>query len=224
MPLRQLSESLKDLLFAARVQGCGGLIQNQQLRIAQVGARQRHPLPLSAGQIHAAFEASAELLVVLARKASDDFVRKAHLRGRLDLVEAISLFNSSDGNVVSRRHLVAHEILENHSNFMAKIFHVVIPQVHAVDKDLPLGGVIQTCDEFYDGGFALTIFTDQSHALPGAKVKIEILQHKPCGAGIGKRNIPEFDPLPNWTRDLNGVRFRFDGGLHGKESQQIRQE
>ena len=56
--------------FAARIEGGGGLVENEQLRVAKVGAGQRQLLPFAAGEIDAAFEAPAQHLVVAAAAAS----------------------------------------------------------------------------------------------------------------------------------------------------------
>src|SRR2546422_2203036 len=40
----------------------GRLVQDQQLSVAQVGARERHLLPLAAGKVHASFEPASQHL------------------------------------------------------------------------------------------------------------------------------------------------------------------
>ena len=64
LPVRQFRESLEHLVLGARVERRRRLVENQQLRVAQVRAGQRHLLPLAAREVHAAFEAPSEQLIV----------------------------------------------------------------------------------------------------------------------------------------------------------------
>ena len=52
----------------ARVERRGGLVEDQQLRVAHVGARDGDLLPLAAGQVDAGAEALADHLVVALRQ------------------------------------------------------------------------------------------------------------------------------------------------------------
>src|SRR6185437_1480278 len=73
----QFRETLEDLGLAARVQRRSRLVEDQQLRIAQVSAGQRDLLPLASRQIDAALEAAAEHLVETAVQLGDDFAGQA---------------------------------------------------------------------------------------------------------------------------------------------------
>ena len=53
----EVGKALEDFVFGAGVQRGGGLIQDEELRVAQIGAGQGDLLPLAAGKIDAAFEA-----------------------------------------------------------------------------------------------------------------------------------------------------------------------
>ena len=70
LPRGEFGKALENLELAACVERGRGLVKNQKLRIAQVGPGQRNFLPLSAGKIHAGFEASAQHLIVTAGKPS----------------------------------------------------------------------------------------------------------------------------------------------------------
>src|SRR5688500_2499678 len=65
----QLGEAQKDIVFGARVERGGGLVEDEDLGIAHVGARERDLLPLSATEIDALIEASSEHLAVSTGKA-----------------------------------------------------------------------------------------------------------------------------------------------------------
>jgi hypothetical protein len=64
----QLLEALEHLELGPGVQGGGGLIQHQQLRVAHVRPRDGDLLPLAAGQVHAGTEPLAHHLVVAVRQ------------------------------------------------------------------------------------------------------------------------------------------------------------
>ena len=71
MPSREFGEALENLVFRAGVESGGRLIENQQLRVAKIGARQRQLLPFAAGEIDSAFEAAAEQLIVTSGKPAN---------------------------------------------------------------------------------------------------------------------------------------------------------
>src|ERR1700729_1128476 len=73
----QLGKSLEDLEFAASVERGGRFIENQYLRVAQIGARQRYFLPFAARKIDSALKPAPQHLVVPASKPPDHFVRHA---------------------------------------------------------------------------------------------------------------------------------------------------
>ncbi len=64
----QLLEALEHLVLGARIQRRGGFVQDHHLRIAQVGTGDGDLLPLAAGQVHAALEASPDQLFVAVRQ------------------------------------------------------------------------------------------------------------------------------------------------------------
>ena len=65
LPLGQFSEAAENLKFAAGIERGSGFVENQQLRVAQVGASQGNFLPFSAGKIHAPVEAAPQHLFIL---------------------------------------------------------------------------------------------------------------------------------------------------------------
>ena len=70
LPRGEFGKALENFELAARIERGGGLVKNQQLRVAQIGPGQRNFLPLSAGKIDAGFEAPAQHLIVTAGKSS----------------------------------------------------------------------------------------------------------------------------------------------------------
>src|SRR5688572_32922394 len=62
----QLLEAAKHLELRARVERRGGLVEDEDLRVAHVGARDGDLLPFAAGQVDARSPALADDLVVAA--------------------------------------------------------------------------------------------------------------------------------------------------------------
>src|SRR5450631_1084060 len=133
-------KTLEGLKFAFSIEcGCG-LIQNQKLRIPEIGSRQRNALPFASREIDAAFKASAQHLVVAFRKLSNHLQGLAFSSSFLDVFQPDRLQGSvavhpSDDNVFSRSHLVSHEVLKYHANFAMQILDGVVAQIDTVEQD-----------------------------------------------------------------------------------------
>src|ERR1700676_3917100 len=56
----EFGEALEYFVLGARVERGGRLVQDEQLRVAEIGASQRQALPFATGQIHAALEVRAQ--------------------------------------------------------------------------------------------------------------------------------------------------------------------
>ena len=51
----------------------------------------------------------------------------------------VDLFDAPDGDVFARRHLVAHEVLEDDANLAIQVVQVIFAQVDSVEQNLPFG-------------------------------------------------------------------------------------
>src|SRR5208282_6273110 len=112
----ELGEALKNFELAACVEGRGWLIENKQLRIAKIGARQSHLLPFAAGEIDATFEAAAQHLVVLSLECGYNASREAFFGSILNFFLCVLDFDAAYLDVFASRHFVAHEVLKNHAH------------------------------------------------------------------------------------------------------------
>src|SRR5579872_1202272 len=139
----KFGEALKYFELAARIESCGGFVKNQQLCIPQVRARERNLLPLPAGKIDTLIETPAQHLVISERQPPDRLVGQA-LAGRvLQQIKISEFFYAAYGNVFARRHLIAHEILEDHADLPMQVLELVFAKVHAVEQDFSFGGIVQ---------------------------------------------------------------------------------
>ena len=135
--LSQLGETIKDFVFGPRVQRCRRLVENQQLRIAQIGACESHLLPFAAGKVHSARESATKHLIVMPRKLMHNLFCHA-LEGRgADTERIVPLLNPADGDVFRRGHFISHEVLKDDRDFPPEVIYVIVAQVIAVQKNLP---------------------------------------------------------------------------------------
>ena len=121
LALAQLLEALEHLELRARVERRGRLVEDQQLRVAHVGAGDGDLLPLAAGEVDAGAEALADDLVVAAR-AGLRITSSARLRcgGGLDARAVVARLDAADGDVLGRGQVVAHEVLEDDADVGAQ--------------------------------------------------------------------------------------------------------
>src|SRR5687768_3532364 len=76
------------------------LVEDEQLRVAHIGAGNGDFLPFAAGELDAFAEALADDLVVAVRQATDHVIREAALRGLFDALDRKSTrLNSSHGYI-----------------------------------------------------------------------------------------------------------------------------
>ena len=154
----KIGKSLKDLALGSSVERRGRLVQDQQLRVAQMRARQGDFLPFAAGQVDPAFEAASKELVVYSRQLLDYALGEAFPGCRLNLHWIDWGIDAPHGDIFSDSHVVVHEILKNYADFVPPIFQVVFPKVDAVEEDPSFGGVVQARQKFCDRRLALAVF------------------------------------------------------------------
>src|SRR5512143_3379453 len=113
LALAQFLEALEHLELRARVERRRGLVQNQELRIAHVGTRDRNLLPLASGEVDAGSKALAKDLVVSLGKLPYDLVCQAALRGDDDACAVVARLDAADSDIVGGSEMITDEILED---------------------------------------------------------------------------------------------------------------
>ena len=91
------------------------------------------------------------------------------MSGDFNLVLLMRLIDAADRDVLSRRHLEAHEVLKDDADVAVKIFERVLAQIDAVEQNLSLGRIVEARDELDDGRLALAVFADQRDAFSRAR-------------------------------------------------------
>ena len=151
-------------------------------------------------------------------------VRHAFLRRALDQFQIVDFFDAANRNVFPRGHFIAHEVLEDDSNFAMKIFQIVVAKVDAIQQNLSFGRVVEPGDQFDDGRLALSVLADQREPLFGMQLEIDLVQNSTRVSRITERNIPEFNSAHDRPRRRQGVGLGLDGRFHFEECQQICEE
>ena len=195
LALGEFGKALEHLELAAGIERGGGLVQDEKLRVAEIGAGEGHLLPLAAGELDSTFEAAAEHLVVAAGELAHDGVGEAFVSGEFDVALLMGLIDAADGDVLAGGHLEAHEVLKDDADLAVEIFEGVLAEIDAVEEDLALGGIVEPSDEFDDGGLALAVFADERDAFAGREGEVEVLQDGALGARIGEGDVAKLEAL-----------------------------
>ena len=224
LPAVSSAKRRKTLEFAARVERSRWLIQDEKLRVAQIGARQRQFLPLAAGKIDSRLEAAAQHLVVTPGKPLHHFIGQALACRPVEKFPIVEFLDASDGDVLSGGHLVAHEVLEDDADLAIQVLQVVLAKVHAVEQDLSLGRVIEPRNQLHNRGLALPVFADHGHAFAGMQAEVQPLENHAAGTRITKRHVAELEPLLDGPRRGQRVGLGSDRRLHLEEGQQVGEE
>src|SRR6476660_4788386 len=143
LAFRQLFEALKNLIFRLRIQGCGGLVEYQNLRIAHEGARQRDSLPLTERQLMSSVKPATERCVIALRKFFDDRLGAALTRRADDFIHLVRRLDLAKANVFSRFFMRPHGFVQDNTNVSSRIERVALSNIDAVKKNDARGGIVQ---------------------------------------------------------------------------------
>ena len=156
----EFREAFKNLVLRFCIERCSRHVKHQHLRFTKVRTGESEFLPFAAGKIRSAIEASAQPLVITARKLADDVFGQTFLSRRANPENIVFFFDAAYGDVFGGRQVIPHEILKNNANFAPQIFQVVLTKIHTVKQDLSAGRVVKPREQLYDRGFSLTVFSD----------------------------------------------------------------
>ena len=83
---------------------------------------------------------------------------------------------------------------------MSQCLNIPLLQIKSVEQDAALGGVVQACEQFDQGGFSGAIFTDQCQALSGRDLQIDVAQRILFRARVPERYVLELQSAPGlWS-------------------------
>ena len=187
----EIAEAPEHLVFGPGIEGRRGLVEHQDGAVPHIGAGDGHLLPLAARQFHAVLEAPPERLLVALRQTRDHAVRQSASRRILDARAVSRLGDQPDLDVLRRREGVAHEILQDQGDAAAQIVEREGAQVDAVDRDAPLGRIVEPRQELDDRGLAGAVLADERHHLPGPDREVEAADRPALGLGIAEADALE---------------------------------
>src|SRR5581483_109223 len=116
--------------LGARVEVAGGLVEYEDLRIAEDRARDGKPLALAAGEVGAAF---ADQRCKALRELVDELLQSRQLRGARDLLHG--RIAPAEGDVLRDRPVENVRLLRHVADLLAPLLQRQIAQVDAVGAD-----------------------------------------------------------------------------------------
>ena len=185
--LHQLDHGVLDLLLRAGVHTGGGLVQNQDLRIAEEGPPDGQKLPLPLREIRAR---GGQHRIITVRQRSDHLVAVGTL-GSLDhfLVgdAAVGVFE-----IVAHGVGEQNAVLQNDACRVAQHIAGDVPDIHPVDRDGTAVQLIKAYQQIDDGGFAGTGRADQRYFFTRLDLEVEVVYH-PFAGDIAEIHMLELD-------------------------------
>mmetsp|Transcript_19604 Transcript_19604/g.49067 ORF Transcript_19604/g.49067 Transcript_19604/m.49067 type:complete len:562 (-) Transcript_19604:917-2602(-) len=199
--------------LALQVQRARGLVQQQQLRVAQKNARDGQALALPAAEPHAAL---AQPRVVPVREGLDEVVRVGRprrrldqLRGRLGGVVLVPVPDVAADGVVEDLHVLHHQ-----PYVLVHGAQVQLPQVRPVERDGARLDVVVPQQQRDDRGLAAPALAHQRRRGPAGDGHVHLVDHH----GVGPHLVPKLDllegdvraPVARPVRPVHRPRARLD--------------
>ncbi len=172
--LHELVERALDRGLGLVVDGRRRLVQDQDGRILQDGARQREPLALAARQLHAAL---AHRRAVALRQAADELVRLGRLRGAHDV--GLRDIAQSIPDVLGHRAVGQEAVLRHVADRAAQLLQIERRDVDAVQADAARGGVVQPQQQLDQRALAAAGAADEGHRLAGRDAQRDAVERRP---------------------------------------------
>ena len=108
---------------------------------------------------------------------------RLRLRGGDDARAVVARLDPAHGDVVRRRQVIAHEVLEDDADVRAQRDEVVLAQVVAVEQDAALVGVVEAREQLHERRLAGAVLADQRQHFARA-------QRRSSGARTAQRSAP----------------------------------
>jgi hypothetical protein len=161
-------DQVSDQMEATRIQGRGGLVQEEDLWTAEEGSRNGDPLLLSAGEFHGI--------------AVEKRLVQAHLLHGVDERGLRKLWLARTAEeVLSDRPVKHHRILKDQGNASPDFQRIEVLQRLSVKTDLSLDGIVEPVEKPEQGGFPGAGRASNAEALPRLHLKGDRLENPPVG-------------------------------------------
>ena len=206
--LHELDQAGLDRPLRDRIQGRGGLVQDQHRPVGQDRARNRNPLPLAARQLDAAL---ADQGLVAVRQVGNEAMGMGEARGAHDL--GVARLRPRISDVLGQRAVEQHRLLRHQRNRPAQARLRHAGDVLAVDRDATAVEVVKPLQQLDQRALAAARAADQRHFLAGPDRDREIVEHRLVLARVDKAHALEPDrsggnAQRSSTRPIDHVRRR----------------
>ena len=186
----QLADRVVDRGLGGQVERGGGLVEQQDGRVGQLGAGQRDELALAGRQVAAAF---GDLVVVAAGQPGDHVVRAGRPGRRLDL--GVAGVRPGVRDRVPDRAGEQVRLLRDDAELVPVAGQVVVADVGAVDQDLPAGRVVEPGDELDQRGLARAGLADQGDGLARLDGEADPVQRVVVASlAVAEVHVAQLDP------------------------------
>jgi len=203
----RLQRRLHELL-ALSVERGSGLVEEEDARVVDDGARDRDALLLPAAHLPAALSA---LRLVLVGEPADEAVR---VRGAARLPHLLlGCVVLAVPHVLEDRDREEHWLLRDQLDLLPQPLDVQLPNVHAVDPHRPPRRVVEAQDQLHDRALPAPGTPHQRDGLPGCDVEVEVSEHGVVLARrVGERDVLQRDVALDrcWLEAVGAVDV--DGG------------
>ena len=166
----QLVQRVHDLGLGLNVEGCSGLVEDQDGGVAQESTGNGNPLPLTTGEVLALLTYGG---IVAFRQVYDGLVDIGFFGDFNDLLHAGS--GLADGDVLANGTLKEDRVLQHHADIVAQYVQGIQAGIHAVDFNHALLNIVEARDQLDQRGFAAAGEADQSDPPARAEMQIDAL-------------------------------------------------
>jgi hypothetical protein len=162
------ADAVEELVLGARVEGGGGLVEDDEGRIPEEGAGQGDALPLADREVDAAAELLPQHRAVALWEVCEERVG-AGSAGRIDhCLHVVEALVPPRRDVVGRREQVADEVLEDDRDRGADLLGLDRRDVDAVPGDPPRARRVEAGEQLGQGRLAGAVLPDERHHLAGS--------------------------------------------------------
>ena len=160
-PARQALEGRSDLAFAFRVEGTGGLVEQQDLAVCEQRACNGDPLALASGEFDPAL---AQVSLEALGQLLDEFQSVRRLAGRMDLFEI--RLRSTIADILKHIGCKDDRVLGNECDVAAHLARVAVLDLHAAYAYAALLRVLETQQQRKRRRLACAGRADKRNPLP----------------------------------------------------------
>ena len=169
-----LVQRVEDFSLGAAVECAGRFVEDQDRRVFEQGARDRHPLFLATRQFEPAF---ADLRFILLRLGGDEIV---NLRAACRILDfGLTGTFAAIADIVSDAVVEQHGILRDDADMRSQAGLRDVAQILPVDGDPPASHVVKTIEQPCDGRLARSRWPDDREGFARGNTQRQAVQYLP---------------------------------------------